>query len=171
MSQLGVVSSAKRASDKSIDGAGGGSAGRMTDSQKHAIGLVGELVAFEWLKANYSIVTDDCWKSKYRNLVFGGNTGNDGLGYDFEVFLKNKSSHLFEVKATSGSDCVIELGATELQASQRHARTERYRILFLSNVLDSERRAIHVLPNPFSKRGRGAFEATGTGIKYRFTIN
>lgn len=75
-----------------------------------------------------------------------------------------------EVKASTGSDCVIELGATELETSQQHARTNRYRILFICNVLDAERRRIFVLPNPFSKRGRGLFETTGTGIKFRFNM-
>ena len=151
-------------------GEGRGSEGRMTDAQKHAVGFTGELLAFEWLKANYEGVTEACWKSKYRNLVFGADAGDDSLGYDFEVFLRNKSSCLFEVKASTGSDCVIELGATELETSQQYARTNRYRILFIPNVLDAGRRRIYVLPNPFSKRGRGLFETTGTGIKFRFTM-
>lgn len=171
LSRLGSASGSKKAKRKSGSGGGsGGSKGRMTDAQKHALGFAGELLAFEWLKAHYEGVMEDCWKSKYRNLVFGGDTGDDGLGYDFEVFLKNKSSYMFEVKATTGSDCVIELGATELETSQQYARTNQYRILFISNVLDADRRRIFVLPNPFSKRGRGLFETTGTGIKFRFTM-
>ena len=141
----------------------------MTDAQKHATGFVGELLAYEWLKGHYEGVTEECWKSKYRDLVFGGNLGDDSLGYDFEVFLK-KTSYMFEVKATTGSDCVIELGATELETSQGFARSNRYRILFVSNVLDAQCRRIFVLPNPFSKRGRGLFQASGTGIKFWFSM-
>ena len=143
----------------------------MTDAQKHATGFVGEILAFEWLKSQYEGVTEECWKSKYRDLVFGGTSGDDSLGYDLEVFLKNKSSYMFEVKATTGTDCVIELGATELETSQRYARTNRYRILFVPNALDASQRRIFVLPNPFSKRGRGMFRATGTGIRFRFTVD
>jgi len=150
-------------------GVGLGSDGRMTDAQKHATGLVGELLAFEWLKVQYEGATETCWKSKYRDLVFGGNLGNDSLGYDFEVLLK-ATSYMFEVKATTGSEGVIELGATELETSQRFARSNRFRILVVSNVLDAAHRRILVLPNPFSKRGRGLFEATGTGIKFRFAV-
>ena len=150
-------------------GEGRGSEGRMTDAQKHALGFTGELLAFEWLEANYEGVTEECWKSRFAS-GFGGDAGDDGLGYDFEVISQNKSSCLFEVKSTSGSDCVIELGATELETSQQYARTNRYRILFVPNVLDAGRRRIFVLPNPFSKRGRGLFETTGTGIKFRFTM-
>lgn len=146
---------------------------RMTDSQRQAVGLVGELLAFEWLKTHYEGVTEACWKSKYRNLVFGGATGDDGLGFDFEVFLKNGSTHMFEVKATTGEDATLELGASELEISQRFSRTKSnpYRLLFISNVLDATRRQIVVLPNPFSKHGRGFFETTGTGIRYRFRLD
>jgi hypothetical protein len=57
------------------------------------------------------------------------------------------SSYMFEVKATTGTDWVIELGATGLETSQRFARTNRYRFLFVSNVLDATRRKVFVLPN------------------------
>jgi hypothetical protein len=145
--------------------------GRMTDAQKHAVGLVGEVLAFEWLKAQYEGVTDECWKSEYRDLVLGGTSGDDELGYDFEVFVKRGStSYLFEVKATTGDDSVIELGATELEASQRLARSNRYRILFVPHALDAGQRRVFVLPNPFSKYGRGSFETTGAGIRYRFRL-
>ncbi len=92
------------------------------------------------------------------------------LGYDFEVLQPGRGSYMFEVKATTGSNCVIELGATELETSQRFAKSSQYRILFVTNVLDAELRRIFVLPNPFSNRGRGMFKTTGTGIRFQFTL-
>lgn len=170
LSKLESIAGNKKKRDGKGRNGGGASEGRMTDAQKHATGFAGEILALEWLKSQYDGVTEDCWKSKYRDLVFGGELGNDMLGYDFEVLLRN-TSYMFEVKATTGTDCVIELGATELETSQRFAKSNRYRILFVSRVLDASRRKVFVLPNPFSKRGRGTFQATGTGIRFRFTMD
>ena len=67
---------------RTFHGGGGGIGGSRTrpnDVQAAAIGLIGELVAYYWLKAKYK-VGDECWKSTYRNAVFGGQEGNDSLG-------------------------------------------------------------------------------------------
>ena len=60
---------------------GGSSARRLTDQQRGAIGLVGEVLAFRWLKHQYGDdVNDDSWKSSYRSHVLGGSVGTDSLG-------------------------------------------------------------------------------------------
>lgn len=142
----------------------------MTEAQRGAIGLIGEVVALEWLKRNYSGATDDSWKSTYRDFVLGGSLGNDSLGYDFEVPY-GRASLFFEVKATSGESPEIELGESEVLKARELRRSNRYRILWLPNVLDAERRRPLVLPNPFSDRGQDSYRLVGSGLRYRFVLD
>jgi hypothetical protein len=149
---------------------GGYGSNRLSEQQRGAIGLVGEYLAFQWLKHHYgSDVNDDSWKSSYRNYVLGGTAGSDSLGYDFEVIRKH-TTLMFEVKASSSERAEIELGETEVNRAQLNHRNNRYRILYIANVLDPKRRYIRVLPNPFSDRGRGLFRLAGTGLRYQFKI-
>ena len=112
---------------------------------------------------------DECWKSTYRNVVLGGTEGDDSLGYDFIV--KRRPGELFyEVKATSGDTLELELTENEVALASRLARTNRYRILFVRNVLDSSRRTIHMLPNPLSVRGARLFRSLGRGLRYQFSL-
>jgi hypothetical protein len=141
----------------------------LTESQRGAIGLVGEVVALEWLKRRYSGASEDSWKSGYRDFVVGGSVGDDALGFDFEVPV-GRTSYLFEVKAMVGDEMQIELGESEVLTAQRHARTDRYRILYMPFALDPARRAIHVLPNPFAERGRSLYQLAGSGLRYRFWL-
>jgi hypothetical protein len=143
---------------------------RATEAQRGAIGLVGEVVALEWLKRRYSGASDDSWKSRYRDFVLGGSLGNDSLGFDFEVPV-GRTSYLFEVKATAGDETQIELGESEVLAARQHARTNRYRILYIAFALDPVRRAIHLLPNPFAERGRDLYRLEGSGLRYRFQLD
>lgn len=137
-----------------------------------AYGFAGELLAYSWLEKKYSnCFSEECWKSKMRNLKFGGDSGSDSLGYDFEIKMKSKDMY-FEVKATVGDKCQIEMGETEIRAAQEYSSDIRrqFRILFITNVNDSEKRKLYVLPNPFSKLGRNCFKVVGTGIRYQFSI-
>src|SRR5262249_35814705 len=139
-----------------LTGGGGIIADRLSDVQRTAIGLVGELVAYRWLRERYPAFADDCWRSTYRNYVLGGSEGDDTLGYDFEVGRSGRRLY-FEVKASLGEAAEIELGASEVAMAQRVARHDQYRILLVRNALDSDRRTIHVLPNPHSPRGVGFY--------------
>jgi hypothetical protein len=142
---------------------------RPSEAQKKLIGLVGELLVFEWLKARFHDFDEACWKSRYRDIVVGGTLGDDGCGYDFEV-LRKKRTLLFEVKATSSDETVIELGSSEVYAARRATQRRRYYILFVRNVLDAAERRIHLLPNPFSERGSKFFRTVGTGLRYEFHL-
>lgn len=141
----------------------------MTDTQKGAVGLIGEVLALEWLKRHYRAATDDCWKSGYRNEILGGLPGNDSAGFDFEVPVGN-TTYMFEVKATTGDQTEIELGESEVVVARRHSRTNRYRILHIPNVLDPERRTVFVLPNPFGEAGRDLYRIVGSGLRYQFSL-
>lgn len=140
-----------------------------------AIGFVGEILAFEWLKANYSECTENSWCSGYRNQALGGDEGDDSLGYDFNIKQKSQE-YFFEVKATTegvGAYNQIEMGESEIRKAQECSGENKkfYRILFITNSNDSEMRRIYVLPNPFSNDGIKSYRAVGTGIRYRFSLN
>jgi hypothetical protein len=141
----------------------------MTEPQRAAIGLIGEVVALEWLKGQYPSATEDSWKSTYRDFILGGSQGDDSLGYDFEVPV-GRTSYFFEVKATIGESPEIELGESQVVTARNQRRSERYRILFVPHVLDAERRTVHVLPNPFSDRGQESYRLMGSGLRYWFLL-
>jgi hypothetical protein len=54
--------------------------------------------------------------------------------------------------------------------AQENARHERYRILFVGRVNDSEQRWLAVLPNPHAAGGRGRYRIVGRGIRYEFAM-
>jgi Protein NO VEIN, C-terminal len=161
-----------------IRGGGGGKGAletRLSDDQKNAIGLVGELLAREWLKRvyreRYAIeLSDESWVSGNRDKALATKVGQDGLGYDFRIELKT-TTHYFEVKASSGDPAAVEMGPTEIATAQRYRHDEkhRYRILYIPNVLEPSEARVFVLPNPFSKTGEKYLSMVGdTGIRYRF---
>jgi hypothetical protein len=141
----------------------------INDTQRGAIGLVGEVLALAWLKAKYGSATDDAWKSGNRDYVLGGKSGDDSLGYDFEV-PSGRTTLFFEVKASVGAEMEIEVAESELRSARLYSRGTRYRILYIPNVLDPDMRAIYVLPNPFSDRAREFYRPSGAGLKYKFLL-
>jgi hypothetical protein len=142
----------------------------LTETQRAATGLVGEVLALEWLKRHYSGANEESWRSGYRDHVLGGKEGDDSLGYDFEV-PSGTTTLYFEVKSTAGDQTEIEFSDRELIAARNYARGTRYRILYIPNVLDPSQRSIHVLPNPFSERARDFYNVVGSGLRYRFSLD
>ncbi|WP_104091794.1 DUF3883 domain-containing protein [Arthrobacter sp. GMC3] len=149
---------------------GGGTAGRMSDIQRNAVGLAGEMIAFHWLKNHDRGPVDDlCWVSSNRNFVLGGSRGDDGLGYDFIVPRKDKPV-MYEVKATQGEAGMIELGETEVRCAQEHARGDLWRLLIVEEALSDSPR-IYRLPNPFSPDSRSKFRLVGNSVRLRFKLD
>lgn len=139
---------------------------KLTDDQRLTIGFAGEILAGFWLQRRYQGVN---WRSGY-SAGRGGIDPSDGLGYDFEVVGSRGGSLMFEVKALSGdvSDLVeFELAESELRAAQVNSRNERFRILLVTSVLESDSCRIFELPNPLSARGRGLFRVVGRGLRYQ----
>ena len=104
---------------KPVGGGGGRGVGprgnESTDAQRSAIGLVGEVVAYEWLRRHFA-ATPDAWVSTNRRFVFSDHHGDDGLGYDFRI-PRGRSIDLFEVKATPGERYEIELSEGDATTS------------------------------------------------------
>lgn len=146
---------------------------RLSDPQKRAIGLIGEMTAFHWLQAKdrHSIVDETCWKSSNVSHVFKGLQGNDSLGFDFEVPRKG-GSVMYEVKATSGDAGMIELGETEVNRAQefvRGSQANRWRLLIVEDALSAQPRVL-MLPNPFTRDNRAKFRFVGNSVRLRFKL-
>ncbi|KAB0507605.1 protein NO VEIN domain-containing protein [Pseudomonas moorei] len=144
----------------------------MSDEQKLAVGLMGELWAREWLRRRHKLesVDESMWVSRYRDAVLDTSGGSDSLGYDFIVATKSRT-YYYEVKASTGNPLRFEMGPTEIFAAQRYRGDieHQYRILYLANVGDPSRMTPTLLSNPFSNKGAGAFRAVGKGsVVYEF---
>lgn len=162
-------------------GSGGGSSrgilkdpeSGMSDEQKMAVGLIGELWARDWIRQRHQldVVNESIWVSCYRDAVLNSSGGWDGWGYDFIVATKSRT-YYYEVKASTGDPRRFEMGPTEIGAAQRYRsdREHRYRILYLAYVSDPARMTPTLLANPFSSKAEGKFRAVGKGsVTYEFS--
>jgi hypothetical protein len=162
---------------KPSGGIGGGNGPRrmpetgMSDIQKMAVGLIGELCAREWIRIKHGIEVDESiWVSSYRDLVLSTGGGNNLLGYDFAVASKSRT-YYYEVKASMGDPRRFEMGPTEIGAALKYKldREHRYRILYIAYATDPARTQATLLPNPFSAAGEDKLRAAGRGsVTYEF---
>jgi hypothetical protein len=144
----------------------------LSDYQTKAIGLVGETVAYEWLQQRYpEVCNPGSWKSSYCETI-GQPAGDDTLGYDFELALKTVTI-FFEVKATSGTTPAFELGESEVGKARDCTRSARfdYRIVFITDALDADRRQLFLLPNPMDPANRDYFRFPGSGLICAFRLD
>jgi len=149
-------------------GGGGAEFDRLSDAQRRAIGLAGEIAAFHWLRRRYPSCDESSWKSTNAGIYLKNGVGDDSLGYDFEV-LTEASKYFFEVKASPSAEKLeFEMGETEVKKAQSVA--DAYRILYIRDAL-SATRSILQLRNPFSTKGRSAVRMVGTGIRFRFRLD
>ena len=158
---------------------GHGSSGRrsspernMTDAQRVAIGLLGEVRADEWLRAQYPDASVD-WVSRNRRHASLGSDGDDDLGYDFKVTFRSGRRLLYEVKASQGDPCQFEIGSTEIRAALEAGHDSRakvqFRILYIPNVSNANWR-IFEMPNPMSPESRSRYEELGRGtLRFGFS--
>lgn len=146
----------------------GSGAKRMNRNIETAIGLAGEIIAHNELKKEYGdAYTAECWKSDNRKYVFVGMSGNDNLGYDFEI-RKNKKKFQIEVKTTIGDTLQFEMGSSETRQAIEDAKKGSviYRILFITQVFNNPK--LYWLPNPFSKEGNGLYSIRDAGARISF---
>ncbi len=162
-------------------GGGGGSKGgsgsgrkgrssrRMDERAAGLVGFLGECVVYHWLRRCYpDLSIDQAWRSGLREHLLPG-SGDDGLGYDFELRLPHQTVFI-EVKAHMGDPGEFELGETEVRKARDCVRSESevYRVIYVSNVSDPEVLRIDVLPNPLEGRTDGVFRMVGEGLRFRF---
>lgn len=143
---------------------------RMSEDQRTAVGLVGEIAARAWLERRYTSVL---WRSGYASIVTGNPDASDSWGFDFEVPRGNASLY-FEVKAFTDQTrdrMELEMGESEVRVAQECAGGDRYRILVVTSVLEPDARQVFTLPSPFSKKGAGRFRVIGRGLRYRCQVD
>ncbi|MFI8931689.1 sacsin N-terminal ATP-binding-like domain-containing protein [Streptomyces sp. NPDC053474] len=149
-------------------GRGGGADAGLSPAQRDAIGYMGEWYAYHWLCRGYPDAADETsWVSTNRRRLFPGPAGDDGLGYDFAVG-SGPRPLMFEVKATQGDGGQLELGESEVRAAQRHAATDRWRLLVVTSVREPGRVRVRMLPNPFGRRGRGRYREEGGALRFSY---
>lgn len=148
-------------------GGGGGRGGakrtiqRPPEPIRHAMGLAGELLAFQYLKARHrERFSDSCWVSENRASLFP-EAGDPTHGFDFRV-LTTETEWVYEVKATPGEATEFELTDNEYRVAAQAAaeRGRRYRILLVQHVFDLDRCRVLELPNP-AGQGRANFKIVG----------
>lgn len=142
------------------------------EAVRAAIGLAGELLAYQYLKHKHRIrFSDQCWVSENRTSLFP-ESGDFSLGYDFRVNTV-ETEWLYEVKATPGDAYEFELTDNEyrvaISAQADHSR--RYRILFVQYAFDPGRCRILELPNPAAEAGKSRFRIVGrSSQRMRFEL-
>lgn len=165
------------ASRSDSDGRNGGGgkrgqrAARLTETQKTAMGVASEWLAYQYLKRRFPDVVDESsWISENRTKFFGGGEGDDTAGYDFLVQTPSVD-WMFEVKSTLEDGCEFELTSNELRVASSASRTgrRRYRILYVPHVFSPENWCVFELPNPMDRETQAQFSVVGRGsLRLRF---
>lgn len=141
-----------------------------SQEKKDAVGLAGEIFAFNYLKEQFIDFDADNWKSEFSKYVFSSNIGDDELGYDFEYHF-NGRIYQIEVKSTLSNTTEFQMGSTETKAARDAARKSNeitYQILFIRRALTDPE--LIWLSNPYLSRNNKYFsiEDTNAKIKFRF---
>lgn len=161
-------------STKSGSTSEGNQKGRRTnisEEKMSLIGQLGELVVYHWLRQKFPKQDiDKAWRSKNSTQIANGE-GNDSLGYDFEVIDDQKKILQIEVKAHLNDPQSFEMGETQVKAAQKAAQSRsgiKYIIAYVSNVSDTHKTNIEIIPNPMTDEGARVVQILGQGIRYRF---
>ncbi len=160
-----------------VQGGGGRSSGtrrqqsRFTDTQRLAMGLASEWLAYQFLcRRHHGFVDETCWISTNRAHFFGGGEGDDSAGFDFRVNTPHVE-WLYEVKSSLEDSAEFELTANEVRVASSVSKDgrRRYRILYVPYVFSPEEWHVLELPNPMGDRTRNCFSMVGSGsIRLRF---
>lgn len=160
--------------------AGGGGGGKkmskpppkLPEAMRSAIGLAGELLAFEFLKAKHRRhFNDTCWVSENRASLFS-EKGSISEGCDFRVATTERE-YLYEVKATPYDGCEFELSDAEYRTAAAAAEqpSKDYRILFVQYAFDPARCRVLELPNPAGRKTHENFRIMGrSSVRMRFDL-
>ncbi len=143
---------------------------RMHEVKAQFIGRLGEVVVYYWLR---NILPQQdinaAWKSENRSHITGC-IGDDTLGYDFAVSYNNQIWQI-EVKASLDDPRSFILNETEVRAAREAARSRsgtQYKIVYVSNLSNTSKTNIEILPNPMTKEGGDILQLRGEGIRYGF---
>jgi len=170
-SGIQVISTSATGRSLVFGGSNGGRAktridGGSSNENKKRIGLIAELVAFNELQIDYVQVK---WVSKYASEIYkthpGYNPeGTDGLGYDIECFDSEGNKYCMEVKGKADNSDVFDISKNEIDKAIEEQ--EYYKIIFVKNVMDKEKRKVFDLGNLFMFENHETFFSN-----QKFTIN
>ncbi len=123
--------------------------GGSNDENKKLIGLIAEMAVFSKLRTLHPVVK---WVSKYASKIDkehpGYNPeGEDGLGYDIEYFDDEDNKFFVEVKGKSDSYESFEITKNEVTTAIEEK--EYFKIIFVKNVMNKNKRRILDLGNIF----------------------
>lgn len=170
---LKVVPEGSDTEPRGGQGGGGGSKRKIRPPEgiRKAMGLAGELLAFQYLKVRHrERFSDSCWVSENRTSRFPEG-GNDTLGFDFRI-PTTETEWVYEVKATTGEATELELTDNEYRVAAQAAaeRGRKYRILLVQHVFDLDRCRVLELPNP-AGQGRTNFKIVGrSSVRLAFEL-
>lgn len=149
----------------------GANEAKLPEATKHAMGLLGERVAYKFLEDLHGgDFNESCWVSRNRAHDFGGDPGDDSLGYDFRVTTKSRE-WLYEVKASLADNGEFEMTANELRVAGETSKDgrHRYRILYVPAIFTPEEWCVLILPNPVGDKAREKFKTVGRGsVRLKF---
>ena len=111
-------------------------------------------------------MTLEQWVSQAKSRL-GQAGGDDSLGYDFRIPF-GRSPILFEVKASTGATPEFDMSANEVDVARSVRTSDRYRILFITNVLNPRTRSLVVLPNPYGRLGNDSLVRIAQDVRFRF---
>jgi hypothetical protein len=144
---------------------------RLPDVVRGAMGLASEWLAYHFLKQRHSdYMSESSWVSKNRANFFGGEPGDDSVGFDFKVKTP-KVEWLYEVKSTLEDSGEFELTANELRVASSTGKegSRRYRILYVPYVFSPDKWHVLELPNPMGEKTRDQFLTIDKGsVRLRF---
>jgi hypothetical protein len=145
-----------------------GNQGRPSRQKTEAIGLVGEAIAFAWLRRHFG-AEHVSWVSTNRAYyLHDGNPGDDSRGYDFHV-TAGRNPIFIEVKASTGDPGQFELSEGEVEFARSKSKTSMYRVMYLANVGTPEDLVLLMLPNPLAVRVKDRYRVVSAGTKYAFS--
>ncbi len=151
---------------------GGGShtgGGNLNSDRNEFVGFLGECVVYYWLKKHLPKQDiDSAWVSKNKNKLLPG-SGDDNLGYDFVIKYKKQSWYL-EVKTSVGDPQIFHMGESEVRFASKVAnqRGNNYKIVYVSNIDNSSKTDIEILPNPMAVAGKKSYSIGGKGFRITF---
>jgi hypothetical protein len=145
---------------------------KLAEPLRAAIGLAGELLAYEYLKAKHKHhFNETCWVSENRTSLFSED-GSIAEGCDFRVQTTDRE-WLYEVKATPGDGTEFELSDGEYRTAAvvSEQPSKDYRILFVQHAFDPARCRILELHNPAGRKSRENFRIVGrSSVRLRFDL-
>lgn len=145
---------------------------KLAEPLRAAIGLAGELLAYEYLKTKHKHhFNETCWVSENRTSLFSED-GSIAEGCDFRVQTTDRE-WLYEVKATQGDGTEFELSDGEYRTAAvvSEQPSKDYRILFVQHAFDPARCRVLELHNPAGRTSRENFRIVGrSSVRLRFDL-